>query len=195
MKETLMDKLDGNVLILKYPLNSEEPTSERYFHGAISGADATSLLLTNGKSGSYLVRESRSDPQNYVLNVRCENNRIVHLIINYTPQGYTMQNLNKFYPTLDEFINECIKMCPIVDVKDNVVYLKQPLCSSRINAIHFGARVQELEREALFRAKNGFSEEFESLQQIDGKFLLERKDGCRPENRGKNRFKTILPCK
>jgi len=195
MKETLMDKLDGNVLILKYPLNSEEPTSERYFHGAISGSDATSLLLTNGKPGSYLVRESRSDPQNYVLNVRCENNRIVHLIINYTTQGYTMQNLNKYYPTLDEFINECIKMCPIVDVKDNVVYLKQPLCSSRINAIHFGARVQELEREAIFKTKNGFSEEFESLQQIDGKFLLERKDGCRPENRAKNRFKTILPCK
>lgn len=36
-----------------------------------------------------------------------------------------MQNLNKYFLTLDEFINECIKMCPIVDVKDNVVFLKQ----------------------------------------------------------------------
>lgn len=193
MKETLRDKLDGNVLILKYPLNCEEPTSERYFHGAINGADAANLLLSNGKSGSYLVRESRSDPQNYVLCVRCENSKIVHLIIDYTPQGYTMQNFHKHYQTLDEFINECIKMCPIVDVKDNVVYLKQPLCSSRVNAIHFSARIRELEREASFKTKNGFSEEFESLQQVDGKFLLERKDGCRPENRAKNRFKTILP--
>lgn len=193
MKETLRDKLDGNVLILKYPLNYQEPTSERYFHGAISGADAASLLMTNGKSGSYLVRESRSDPQNYVLCVRCENNKIVHLIINYTSQGYTMQNLNKHFQSLDEFINECIRMCPIVDVKDNVVYLKQPLCSSRVNAINFNARIQELEREANFKAKNGFSEEFEHLQQVDGKFLLDRKDGTKPENRAKNRFKTILP--
>ena len=36
-----------------------------------------------------------------------------------------MQNFNKYFTTLDEFINECIKICPIVDVKDNVVYLKQ----------------------------------------------------------------------
>lgn len=84
MKETLRDKLDGTVLVLKYPLNYKEPTSERYFHGAISGADATNLLLHNGKPGSYLVRESRSDPQNYVLCVRCENNKVVHLVINYT---------------------------------------------------------------------------------------------------------------
>lgn len=193
MKETLRDKLDGNVLVLKYPLNYQEPTSERYFHGDINGADAAHLLLTNGKSGSYLVRESRSDPQNYVLCVRCENNKIVHLIINYTAQGYTMQNLNKYFSTLDEFINECIKMCPIVDIKDNVVYLKQPLCSSRVNAINFKTRIEELEREGNFKTKNGFSEEFEALQQVDGKFLLERKIGCRPENRAKNRFKTILP--
>ena len=78
------DKLDGNVLVLKYPLNYQEPTSGRYFHGAITGADANNLLLTHGKPGSYLVRESQSDPQNYVLSVRCENNKIVHLIINYT---------------------------------------------------------------------------------------------------------------
>ena len=36
-----------------------------------------------------------------------------------------MQNFDKYSPTLDEFINECIKMCPIVDVRDNVVFLKQ----------------------------------------------------------------------
>ena len=84
MKETLKDKSDGTLLVLKYPLNCKEPTSERYFHGAISGFDATELLIKNGKAGSYLVRESRSDPQNYVLSVKCENNKVVHLIINYT---------------------------------------------------------------------------------------------------------------
>jgi hypothetical protein len=107
-----------------------------------------------------------------------------------------MQNFSKSFPTLDDFINECIKICPIVDIKDNVVYLKQPLNSSRVNAINFHLRLQDLENDTKYAGnKNGFSEEFESLQQADGKFLYERKVGCLPENRAKNRFKTILPCK
>ena len=84
MKETLRDKSDNTILNLKYPLSSKEPTSERYFHGAISGNEASTLLLKKGKPGSYLVRESRSEPQNYVLCVRCENQKVVHLIINYS---------------------------------------------------------------------------------------------------------------
>lgn len=35
-----------------------------------------------------------------------------------------MQNLNKHFKTLDELVQECIKMSPLVDIKDNVVYLK-----------------------------------------------------------------------
>lgn len=61
--------------------------------------------------------------------------------------------------------------------------------------MNFNTRCQELEAESRLRNKNGLSEEFEALQQADGKFLFERKDGCKPENRAKNRFKTILPCK
>ena len=86
MKETLRDKTDNTTLVLKYPLCSKEPTSDRYFHGAISANEANDLLLNskNCKSGSYLVRESRSEPQNYVLSVRIENKKVIHLIINYT---------------------------------------------------------------------------------------------------------------
>ena len=43
--------------------------------------------------------------------------------------------------------------------------------------------------------KSGFWEEFESLQHQECKHLYSRKEGQRPENRGKNRFKNILPCK
>ena len=107
-----------------------------------------------------------------------------------------MQNFSKSVPTLDDFITECIKICPIVDIKDNVVYLKQPLNSSRVNAQNFRLRLHDLENESIYGGnKSGFSEEFESLQQADGKHLYERKIGCLPENRAKNRFKTILPCK
>ncbi len=78
------------------------------------------------------------------------------------PQGYTMHNFNKTFASLDEFIAECIRICPIVDVKDNVVNMKQPLNSSRVNALSFNARVAELDRDSsTSRDKNGFSEEFE----------------------------------
>ncbi len=58
-----------------------------------------------------------------------------------------MRNFNKSFPTLDEFISECIKMCPIVDERDNVIHLKQPLNSSRANVNNFPIRIQELEKE------------------------------------------------
>lgn len=43
--------------------------------------------------------------------------------------------------------------------------------------------------------KGGFWEEFESLQQQECKHSLSRAEGIRPENRNKNRYKNILPCK
>lgn len=42
--------------------------------------------------------------------------------------------------------------------------------------------------------KGGFWEEFESLQQQECKHLYSRKEGQKPENRNKNRYKNILPC-
>jgi hypothetical protein len=83
MKESLRDKLDGSIIVLKYPLTPKEPTCERYFHGSVSSKEASDLLLAKGKFGSYLVRESRSDPQNYVLSVLCDSMKVVHLVINY----------------------------------------------------------------------------------------------------------------
>jgi tyrosine-protein phosphatase non-receptor type 11 len=202
LKETLRDRNDGTMLVLKYPLSYKEPTTERYYHGAISGAEAENLLLEKGVVGSYLVRESRSSPENYVLSVRCENNKIVHLFVNYTKHGYALQNYEEYYGTLDEFISKLTKLCPIVDSKDNVVYLKQPFNASRMNALSLASRIKDLEKEQQptvaqqqkLRSKiTGFAEEFELLQQQDGRLLYNRVEGEKPENKSKNRFKTILP--
>ena len=66
--------------------------------------------------------------------------------------------------------------CKLINSNLISTFIIQPLISSRVNAINFNNRVQELEREANYKAKNGFSEEFEAIQQLDGKFLLDRKD-------------------
>ena len=44
------------------------------------------------------------------------------------------------------------------------------------------------------RVQAGFWEEFEQLQQMEFKHLYSRKEGQRPENKAKNRYKNILPC-
>ncbi|KAJ8319954.1 hypothetical protein KUTeg_001541 [Tegillarca granosa] len=56
---------NGDIIELKYPLNSEDPTTERWFHGHISGKEAEKVLIEKGKNGSYLVRESQSKPGDF----------------------------------------------------------------------------------------------------------------------------------
>lgn len=46
----------------------------------MSGRQAEGLLHDKGKNGSFLVRESRSKPGDFVLSVRCED-KIIHIMI------------------------------------------------------------------------------------------------------------------
>ncbi len=103
----------------------------------------------------------------------------------------------------------------MVETTGTVVHLKQPFNATRINASGIVVRVQELQKEnngflgggggpssgtsppdddGGFAGKAGFWEEFEALQQLECKHLFSRKEGQRPENRAKNRYKNILPC-
>lgn len=63
---------NGEIIELKYPLNSCDPTAERWFHGNLSGPEAARLVMERGKNGSFLVRESQSKPGEYALTVRTD---------------------------------------------------------------------------------------------------------------------------
>ncbi|CAH3141890.1 unnamed protein product, partial [Porites evermanni] len=67
--EKLREK-NGQVIELKYALNSTDPTSERWFHGNMPGKEAEVMMQDKGEDGSFLVRESQSKPGDYVLTVR-----------------------------------------------------------------------------------------------------------------------------
>ena len=73
----------------------------------------------------------------------------------------------------------------------------QPFNATRINASAIQTRVKELEKEnnEPSKKKAGFWEEFEQLQQQECKHLYSRKEGQKAENKMKNRYKNILPCK
>nr|CAD7569639.1 unnamed protein product [Timema californicum] len=182
---------NGEVIELRYPLNCADPTTERWFHGHLSGKEAEKLILEKGKNGSFLVRESQSKPGDYVLSVRTDD-RVTHVMIRCQDNFYDVGGGEKF-DSLSELI-EHYKKNPMVETSGTVVHLKQPFNATRINASGIDSRVKELQKEnGLSTGKAGFWEEFESLQQQECKHLFSRKEGQKTENRNKNRYKNILP--
>lgn len=182
---------NGEIIELKYPLNCADPTTERWFHGHLSGKEAEKLILDKGKNGSFLVRESQSKPGDYVLSVRTDD-KVTHVMIRCQDNRYDVGGGEKF-DSLTELI-EHYKRNPMVETSGTVVHLKQPFNATRINASGIDHRVKELQKEnTQLTGKAGFWEEFESLQQQECKHLLSRKEGQKPENRNKNRYKNILP--
>eukprot|EP00051_Salpingoeca_urceolata_P027275 m.480763 g.480763 ORF g.480763 m.480763 type:complete len:590 (+) comp21939_c0_seq1:90-1859(+) len=174
----------GEVIELKHPLLSEDPTTERWFHGNMTGRDSESILNEQGQIGSFLVRGSQSKPGDYVLSVRCSD-RVTHIMIRNQGDKYDVGGGEQFND-LSSLV-EHYKQNPMVETTGAVVHLKQPFNATKLNAASIGGRVRELNKEA------GFWEEFEQLQQMEFKNLYSREEGQRPENKGKNRYKNILP--
>lgn len=88
----------------------------------------------------------------------------------------------------------------MVETSGTVVNLRHPFNATRITAANIDARVEILQREhgpgTFFGfGKGGFWEEFESLQQQECRHSFSRNEGQKMENRCKNRYKNILPCK
>ncbi|XP_070207481.1 tyrosine-protein phosphatase non-receptor type 11-like isoform X2 [Littorina saxatilis] len=200
-KDQLKEK-SGDIIMLKYPLATSDPTPERWFHGHISGKEAERCLLEKGKNFSYLVRESQSKPGDYVLSVRTED-KVTHVMIrSQDGKTYDVGGGEKF-ASLSELV-EHYKKNPMVEISGTVVYLKHPYNATRITASGINDRIKQLQQERELKekestttttttSKGGFWDEFEQLQQQEERHLYSRKEGQRPENKSKNRYKNILP--
>jgi len=182
---------NGDIIELKYPLNSADPTTERWFHGHISGRDAEQLM-SKCKNGSYLVRESQSKPGDFVLSVRMED-KVTHIMIRCQDSGKYDIGGGELFDTLTDLVDHYRKN-PMVETSGSVVNLKTPYNATRVNASSIDSRVKELSKDNTSQTgKAGFWEEFESLQQLECKHLYSRKEGQKAENKSKNRYKNILP--
>uniref|UniRef100_A0A8C6SWB4 Tyrosine-protein phosphatase non-receptor type n=1 Tax=Neogobius melanostomus TaxID=47308 RepID=A0A8C6SWB4_9GOBI len=201
-QQDLLRERNGHVIELKYPLNCKDPTSERWYHGHLSGREAEKLLSDKGKVGSFLVRESQSKPGDFVLSVLTNEEKhdnvdrrtkVTHVMIRYQDGKYDVGGGERF-DTLADLV-EHYKKNPMVEKSGIVVHLKQPFNATRINAANIENRVRELNKVAdnSEKPKQGFWEEFEVLQQQECKLLYPRKEGQKAENKSKNRYKNILP--
>uniref|UniRef100_A0AAX7UU20 protein-tyrosine-phosphatase n=1 Tax=Astatotilapia calliptera TaxID=8154 RepID=A0AAX7UU20_ASTCA len=200
----LQDK-DGTVIELKYPLNCSDPTTERWYHGHLSGPNAEKLLSVKDEPGTFLVRESLSKPGDFVLSVLTDEisksggKRVSHIKIMCQSDRYTIGGSDMF-DTLTDLV-EHYKRKGIEEISGNWVYLKQPYYSTRVNAADIDSRVKQLDQTTQKqqdgegeKSKAGFWEEFDALQKLEAKVKKSRDEGQRPENKSKNRYKNILPC-
>ena len=100
----------------------------------------------------------------------------------------------KKFKSLDQLVDH-FKQAPMVETSGNVVRLKQPVNATRVISSHIHGRITDLMKTVSENfGKAGFWEEFEQLQQQEHKSLYSRKEGAKPENKKKNRYKNILPC-
>ncbi|KAM4031120.1 tyrosine-protein phosphatase non-receptor type 6 [Anomaloglossus baeobatrachus] len=188
---------DGTVIPLKYPLNCSDPTSERWYHGYLSGPDAEKLLQQKGEPWTFLVRESRSKPGDFVISVLTADvkdgkPRVTHIKIICEGEKYTLGDIK--FDSLTDLI-EAYKKRHIEEVSGAYVYLKKPYHSTRVNAADIECRMKELDKksEKEETSKAGFWEEFDVLQKQESNLSYERTEGQRTENKSKNRYKNILP--
>jgi len=178
---------NGEEIELLYPLNCADPTTERWFHGYITGKEAERVLMETGKNGSFLVRESQGHPGNYGLAVRCED-KITHVMIRCSKDKFDIGGGEEF-DNLTDLVDH-YKKNPMVETNGTVIHLKQPFNATRVSAGKIDARVAELQKG---EGKDEFWEEFECLQQQECKHLYSRMEGQKHENKDKNRYKNILP--
>ncbi|XP_020659788.2 tyrosine-protein phosphatase non-receptor type 6 isoform X2 [Pogona vitticeps] len=208
---SLQDK-DGTIIDLRYPLNCSDPTTERWYHGHLSGPAAETLLQAKAAPWTFLVRESLSKPGDFVLSVLTdqaktgidatpagatstpkERLKVTHVKILCEKGKYTIGGIEKFSSLTD--LVEHFKKTGIEEASGSFVYLRQPFNATRVNAADIEDRVQMLNKRSQVEeaAKGGFWEEFDSLQKQETKNLYDRHEGQRLENKSKNRYKNILP--
>lgn len=186
---------NGNIIRLKTPLNCADPTTERWYHGQLTAKEAERIMLENGKNGSFLVRESQRQPGDFVLSVRTRD-RVTHVIIRRQDNKYDVGGGQQFEDLVS--LIEHYRSFPMVETNGEVLRLIQPFNATRIQVQHFHTRVKQLQKEnegpiESMAYKQGFWEEFETLQMMENLQLFDRMEGSKPENIRKNRYKNIIP--
>ncbi|XP_078507638.1 tyrosine-protein phosphatase non-receptor type 6-like [Lissotriton helveticus] len=193
----LQDK-DGTLIELKYPVNCSDPTSERWYHGPISGTKAEELLVQKGESWTFLVRESLSKPGDFVISVLTDEmknskKKVTHIKILCENGKYTLGGNEKFHSLAD--LIEHYKKTHIEELSGSLVYIKQPYFATRFHAADIENRMKVLDKksEVADTDNSGFWEEFDALQKQEAKQLRDHSEGQRLKNKRKNRYKNILP--
>lgn len=133
----------------------------RWYHSALTGREAETLLLAKGQSGSYLVRASVHNPGYYVLSARVEE-RVSHIMIRNKDEQFDVGG-GPTFPSLNDLV-ENYKKFPMVETSGVVIHLKHPFHATSFLPGNISIRVTELQKQNQdVYGKAGFWEEFEVI--------------------------------
>ena len=88
----------------------------RWYHGRLSSKECERLLLQKGKQGSYLVRESQSQPGQFALAVRCKNG-VQQVIISHKDEKFQIKS-GAAFNSLSDLIEYYVEKPKLRDIKD-----------------------------------------------------------------------------
>ena len=131
----------------------------RWYHSALTGREAETLLLAKGQDGSYLVRSSVHNPGSFVLSARVDE-RVSHVMIRNKDGNFDVGG-GPTFPSLTELV-EHYKKNPMVETSGTVINLKVPFHATSFLPANIAGRVVELQKQHQdVYGKAGFWEEFE----------------------------------
>lgn len=131
----------------------------RWYHSALTGREAETLLLAKGQSGSYLVRASVHNPGYHVLSARVDE-QVSHVMIRHKDGKFDVGGGPSF-PSLNDLV-EHYKKNPMVETSGLVIHLKHPFHATGFLPANIEARFTELQKQNNeVYGKAGFWEEFE----------------------------------
>ncbi|CCD70155.1 Tyrosine-protein phosphatase non-receptor type ptp-2 [Caenorhabditis elegans] len=171
----------------------------RWWHGNLPASSANKLLQTE-KNGTYLLRASQHIPGALVISAKTEG-QVVHLTIYQDPSTgrFNIDGDRTKFQSAWLLIDSYSKN-PIVEKGEasRVLYLEEPLFNTFIEADLFVDRFEIIRRPINPREsmeKTGISEEFDRLSQeaLPAEQYLSKREGRRPVNAEKNRYKNIVP--
>ena len=131
----------------------------RWYHTALTGREAETLLLAKGQNGSYLVRASVHNPGYHVLSARVDE-LVSHVMIRNKDGKFDVGGGPSF-SSLNELV-EHYKKNPMVETSGVVIHLKHPYHATGFLPAKINSRVSELQKQNQeVYGKAGFWEEFE----------------------------------
>ncbi|KAF4018542.1 hypothetical protein G4228_010094 [Cervus hanglu yarkandensis] len=197
----LLRERGGAPVELRHPLGCQDPTSERsgppvlhalpwarWYHGHLSGKEAEKLLMEKGRPGSFLVRESQSKPGDFVLSVLTQQldrvdrqPRVTHIMIHFQVRGRSGGGGLAW----GGGSHQALTATPQPDGKYDVGGGEQ--------FDTLGDLVERYRKNPMVERSGVVVHLRQMLQQQECRLLYPRKEGQRPENKPKNRYKNILP--
>jgi len=173
---------DNKAIELKLPLLQEDVEDlgldqEKWFFGDITRNIAEDILKKRGAHGSYLVRESRTQPGNYVLSVR-NHTEVIEFMISYSNGTFDVDSGKQLGFSSMAMLIQYYSKYPLIDRQSDMpIYLIEALCDT-------AERLKNSQR---------IKKEFEALQHEDKANTNTKHEGQKLENKSKNRYKNILP--